>query len=117
MKQSIEPQPSEASPFAGIKECPLCTKAYDIKAICIVLEDDATQLIHVTCEECNQALLAYIVESKVGMSSIGMLTDLTLFDVMRMQDMNAIEQDDILNWHELLVHQKTFIQLLRKHTV
>ena len=118
MKQSSDPAPKREQDMQGIKECPLCTATYGVEDVRVVREEDATQLVHVTCEKCHQALLAYIVESRAGMSSIGMLTDLTLLDVLRMREKEPISEDDLLGFHETLAqHQTHFLNYLKKHTV
>lgn len=110
MKQSKAPAPDGAQDLHGIKECPLCTAAYGVEDVRVILEENTTQLVHVTCDQCHQALLAYIVESRAGMSSIGMLTDLTLLDVLRMREKEPISEDELLDFHELLAqHQSEFV--------
>lgn len=85
-------------------ECPLCAHKYKRKEISLVEEDGNTQLVHIFCGECKHALLACIMVSHVGLGTVGMITDLSAEDAIRVRD-NVIESDDVLHISELLQSQ------------
>lgn len=97
-----------------MKGCPLCKKDYTREALEIVEEGIGTHLVHLTCTYCSNAMLALIVVSKLGMSSVGMLTDLNAPDARRLHHKAAIGEDMILGFHDYLTqNSKEFIHLLK----
>lgn len=97
-----------------MKNCPQCKAEYTKEAFEIVEEGTGTHLIHLTCSHCANAMLALVVISKLGMSSVGMLTDLTALDARRLYRKEAIAQEEILDFHDYLSkNSKEFIHLLR----
>lgn len=97
-----------------MKGCPLCKRDYTIDALEIVEEGTGTHLVHLTCTHCKNAMLALIVVSKLGMSSVGMLTDLNAPDARRLHNKDAIGEDMMLGFHDYLTtHSKEFIHLLK----
>jgi len=97
-----------------MKTCPLCKAEYTKEALEIVEERTGTHLVHLTCSECQNAMLALIVVSKLGMSSVGMLTDLNATDAQRLHHKQAITEEQILDFHEYLnQYSKEFIHLLK----
>lgn len=104
--------------FSVLKQCPLCTTEYGKDDLQVLDEEDGAQLVHVTCHTCKNAILAYIVESGLGLSSVGMLTDLTVLDVMRMQDKSPLSDDDMITMsHAFRDYQQDIIHYLMKRTV
>ncbi len=85
-----------------MRQCPVCEKNYEIDHVDILEEHEGSHLVHMTCPNCKGAVLALIVISPIGMSSIGMMTDLTADDVLRMRDREPIVGDDILTLHIVL---------------
>lgn len=97
-----------------MKACPLCKSDYKEEALEIVEEGKGTHLVHLTCTHCQNAMLALIVISKLGMSSVGMLTDLNALDARRLNKKGAITEEQILHFHEYLdKNSKEFIHLLK----
>lgn len=101
-----------------LKTCPLCTCEYSQSDVQVLEEEEGLQLIHVTCASCQNAILAYIVESTVGLSSVGMLTDLTVTDVTRLRDTDPVGDNEVLALSQALRHdQQDFIHLLMHRKV
>lgn len=94
-----------------MKECPLCGQEYSQKSLKIIEQTEETRLVHITCAECSQALLALVLTTRLGLSSIGILTDLTAPDVGKFQKKYPVTEDDILNFHNYLEHNKQFSNL------
>lgn len=85
-----------------MKECPLCGREYSETALKIIDESDETRLVHMTCSHCSHAMLAMVLTTRLGLSSIGILTDLTAADVGNFQKKFPLTEDDILNFHNYL---------------
>lgn len=97
-----------------MKQCPLCNTEYDVdKSIQVVEEQEGAELIHFFCLNCLNSVLALVGYSQFGVSSMGMLTDLTFEDVVRLRDRDTINEDDVLQTHQYLrLHEQDFIHSL-----
>jgi hypothetical protein len=87
-----------------VSSCPLCTGEYASDGIQVLKDECDAQLLHLTCATCKGAMLALVVETHIGLSSIGMLTDLTQSDASRMCDKEPLTEDDVLAVHDVLAH-------------
>jgi hypothetical protein len=96
-----------------MKQCPLCKVEYKMDTVKLVEEREGAHLVHITCSECGNAVLALIVISQLGMSSVGVITDLTFGDSVKFLPKPSISEDDLLNFHEILEKkQSLFIKSL-----
>ena len=80
--------------------CPLCNAQFKPQGAEILDESQQGILFHLTCPECQSSLLAVVAASKLGLSSFGMVTDLTASDVRRLRKSSVISHDDILQAYE-----------------
>lgn len=85
-----------------MRQCPVCEKDYQTDHVYILEEYGGSHLIHMTCPHCQSAVLALVMISPIGMSSIGMMTDLSMDDALRVRDREPIADDDILTLHTAL---------------
>jgi len=85
-----------------MQQCPVCQAKFTPDLAKVLAKRGEVQLIHITCQRCHNALLAVIVVSALGMSSVGMVTDLNATDVKRLEKKSAITEDELLNFHALL---------------
>lgn len=101
-----------------MKECPLCQTDYEFDTIDLIEEDAGAHLVHITCTSCAGNMLAILMMSGFGMSSVGMVTDLGADDVRRLQMQAPISADDVLGLYEAL-HTKQVLegQLVREQYV
>jgi hypothetical protein len=86
--------------------CPLCNASFKPSGAEILDESQQGILFHLTCPECHASLLAVVAASKLGLSSFGMVTDLTATDVRRLRRANTINQEDILQAYQELTNFK-----------
>jgi uncharacterized protein (UPF0212 family) len=82
--------------------CPLCDASFKPQSAEILDESQQGILFHLTCPQCRSSLLAVVAASKLGLSSFGMVTDLTAEDVKRLRKANAISQEDVLKAYQEL---------------
>jgi len=87
-------------------ECPLCKHSYSEKEASVIEEKNSAHLVHITCPHCHHSILALVIVSKVGMSSVGMVTDLGMNDVNRLKTLGPITEDELLDFHSLLQKEK-----------
>lgn len=101
--------------FAGMATCPLCRKKYDPLEARIIMGDDGAELVHVECQRCRGAIIAKISGSHRGATSmIGIVTDLSSRDLLRLQSKTAIDADDVVSLYTLVTHDggSAFLQTL-----
>ena len=94
-----------------VSRCPLCRCTEQELETKIVGQDGQTRLLHLNCHQCGNSLLALVLVSGAGISSIGMLTDLTFEDTVRFKCTRLVSEDDILDVHHALA-ESDFLQQL-----
>lgn len=91
---------------AIVQDCPMCSKKYHDDNIAILEENDGSHLVHVTCGHCAHAIMAIITVSQMGMSSVGIITDLDAETMERVRQIGAIGEEQVLSLHSWV--QKKF---------
>jgi len=99
---ATKPEPAENGPrdVQLSSRCPLCNAVFQPAGAEILDESQQGILFHLTCPNCRASLLAVVAASKLGLSSFGMVTDLTAIDVRRLKRSPAITQEDVLDAYE-----------------
>lgn len=82
--------------------CPMCGTEYVPEEARVVSEKEGAFLIHTNCKKCRCSVVATLVANQMGVSSIGLITDLTYEDVLKFKDGESITADDILSVYSLL---------------
>lgn len=83
-----------------ISKCPLCSEQYQPFQASIVEEKPEAQLVHIECRKCSSAIVALIVNGQLGLTSIGLITDLSSKDVEIFKDSIPISEDDVFQAFE-----------------
>ena len=68
----------------------------------VIDEREDTHLMHIRCKKCSHAILALVLTTGMGVSSMGLLTDLTFDDVVKFRDAEPITVDEVIGFHTLL---------------
>ncbi|MBI4598852.1 hypothetical protein HY734_01495 [Candidatus Uhrbacteria bacterium] len=79
--------------------CPLCETRYQPAQARVVGNDGETHLLHMRCRKCANAVLALVLVNQAGMTSVGLVTDLTYDDVVRFRTAKRLSTDDVLQAH------------------
>jgi len=95
----------EALKYMG--RCPACHKEYPAGQAKVFAREDTVGMVHLTCPECSNSFLAMVVVGNRGISSVGMVTDLTYEDAERVFRSEPVSIDEILEGREL-IKQKFF---------
>ena len=107
---------SENSPLQeGLKllrRCPLCKHEFGKEAVSFLEQSKQSHLVHITCPRCQNAVLAVVLISPLGMSSVGVLTDLGAGEVIRLRGRGRISEEDILNFYRVLRKTNNFEKIL-----
>lgn len=85
-----------------ISYCPVCDTSYNPMEARVIDERDGRHLMHIRCKKCAHSILALVLTSGMGVSSMGLLTDLTFDDVVQFREAKAITVDDVITLHHLL---------------
>jgi len=81
-------------------------------------EKEDGHLLHIRCKKCWNSILALVLVSNVGVSSVGLVTDLVFEDVQKFRAEDAeVTVDDVLEIHALLEEdtQGEFIDAVLAH--
>jgi len=101
----MSPKQKKQHPLSKVKYlsvCPFCNTKFSIKQAKIVAETKDSFLVHSYCKKCSCSVLASLTSSQMGISSIGLVTDLTYRDVMKFRNADAISVDNILETYSYL---------------
>lgn len=85
-----------------MNQCPVCKGAYQANQKNILEERGEAHLVHVTCPHCFNSMMAVVVATQLGLSSVGMLTDLNANDAIRLAHRAPLSEDDLFAFHQLL---------------
>ena len=91
--------------------CPFCEADLNPVKAKIVDNSADMNLIHIQCNKCFGYIIALVLKTEQGLSSIGLITDLNYTDVYRFIDKPAISADEVINIHQNF-NQKNFIKNL-----
>ncbi|MDO8529256.1 MAG: hypothetical protein Q7S18_01150 [bacterium] len=84
----------------NLVKCPICNKKYNQARILVLEEGGNRTTIHVTCGNCEISSLVFISSGKMGIISLGMLTDLTTGEAKSLFKNEAISTDQVIEVHE-----------------
>ncbi len=85
-----------------INQCPICDTKFNVRQSRILEDREDSHLVYLNCRKCFNSVVALIQFGLHGISSIGMVTDLTYEDVIRFKDGDKVNFDDVLVAHEAL---------------
>jgi|TARA_B100001971_G_C18200730_1_gene544416 hypothetical protein len=94
-----------------ISYCPLCNTHYNPSEAKVLEEKDGAHLIHVECGKCHSSIVAVIITGGIGVSSVGLITDLTSGDVTRFKNQDSVTEDDVIEAYES-IKSEDFIKML-----
>ena len=97
-KDSQQPMPIQEG-LRLMNQCPVCKGAYRADQKNILEERNSAHLVHITCPHCLNSIVAVIVTTPIGLSSVGMLTDLTAEDVSRLSHRSSLSADEFFACH------------------
>ena len=86
-----------------ISFCPLCETNYNPMEARVLGEKEDGHLLHIRCKKCWNSILALVLVSNAGVSSVGLITDLTFDDVQKFSGRDTtVTTDDVIAIHQLL---------------
>lgn len=101
-------------PSRLIVECPLCHASYQQERVRALGETAAGKLFHCSCDTCGRSMMALMRENTGYVSTIGLVTDQTVTDAIRLSDRTPISADECIGAHVLLEQEsQDFVELLK----
>jgi hypothetical protein len=94
-----------------INRCPICSSLYDTNDAKLFSRNETATLVHLTCNKCSSYFVAMVLLMGQGVSSVGMITDLSFDDVKRLYNTQPFTTDEIIDAHEEM-QTNTFIHSL-----
>lgn len=88
-----------------INRCPICGANYEIEKAKLFSKNEAANLIHIPCSECNSYFVAMILVVGHGLSSVGMVTDLSFDDITRLHKIDPITTNEMITGYETINNQ------------
>ncbi len=92
-----------------VSHCPVCNLRYDPLNLHILDENERAHIVHVSCRYCHSAIIAVIIASSLGISSIGLITDLSADDAIRFRQSATISSDDVIEAYQFLHRDRVLI--------
>ncbi|TSC56813.1 MAG: Uncharacterized protein G01um101418_214 [Parcubacteria group bacterium Gr01-1014_18] len=80
--------------------CPICQSKYNPIGVRILEEREGSHLVYFTCRNCAGSVVSVVTHVGIGISSVGVLTDLSADEVVRYaHGEDPIALDDVLELH------------------
>jgi hypothetical protein len=95
-----------------ISYCPVCNLRYNPLEAKVLEEGKSSHLLYVKCRNCQSAVLALVVSSNLGLTSVGLITDLNSDEVLKFKDSKSVNYDEILEFHQFINKEKALINHL-----
>lgn len=80
--------------------CPLCDADLNPVQAKIVEGKDDLHLVHIQCNKCKGFILALVLRTANGLTSIGLITDLNFNDVYKFKNSDRLSADEIIKLHK-----------------
>ena len=76
--------------------CPICNKDYKPNNIKRVAEAGDVLLAHSNCPRCHSNILSLLYKDILGITMVGMVSDLNYDDAVKIKNQPPLDEDDIL---------------------
>ena len=95
-----------------IAYCPFCEADLNPIKAKIVESNNDLHLVHFQCNKCQGYILALVLKTAGGLSSIGLITDLTYSDVFRLKDSKPIKADKVIDIYKFFKQKDAVKQII-----
>lgn len=95
-----------------VSYCPLCEAHYNLMDARVLEEQEGASLVYIRCRNCQSSILAVVMTNQMGVSSVGLLTDLSPEEVLKYRQGTDVTEDDTLAMYQLLQKSQTMVELL-----
>lgn len=95
----------------------MCAFSYEKGKVVVLEENNSSHLVHITCQKCKGSILHIIVATPLGASAVGIITDLSAMEVVRLRQHPAVSEDDILEFHKFIQMRHSFEKIIKFENV
>ncbi len=96
-----------------VSYCPFCNSSYYPDQASVVGEGSGSWLLHTNCLSCHSSIVLLLLVGEIGISSFGLITDLTDTEVVKFQKGSAVDIDDLIELYTILSKsRKDFLSYL-----
>ena len=95
-----------------MSRCPICKAEYQAGAAKIFAHNETASLVHSTCGGCGSGFVAMVVLLGHGLSSVGMVTDLSYADAERLQTAAPITVDEMIEAYQFMQREHSLEEAL-----
>jgi len=92
--------------------CPLCNMSFYPEKAAVIDESNTSWLLHTTCSQCASSIISLMLVGDVGISSFGLLTDMTSHEIEKFQKQTLLDEDDLIDLYQALHGQEDFIKII-----
>ncbi|OGF30241.1 hypothetical protein A2533_01915 [Candidatus Falkowbacteria bacterium RIFOXYD2_FULL_35_9] len=85
-----------------ISNCPVCNSQNFPAQIKVLNENQDSHLLYVQCRKCKSRVLVLITSNQNGISSLGLLTDLSSEEVVKFSQSKPVSTDDVLDLYQTI---------------
>ncbi len=85
-----------------ISRCPVCNSDYKSEAIKLFANESEAKFVHFTCESCQSHFMAMVMTLPKGISTVGMITDLSFQDVQKLHNISPLSIDEIIEGRQFI---------------
>jgi len=110
------PLPNPSLFQEGLKmmgRCPVCNNRFDPADVKVLEDREDAYLIYIRCRHCQSSIVAVVTAGILGVTSIGLITDLDSEEIMKFKDSRQISSDEVIDLHQLLRQKRTIKEWLK----
>ncbi|MDP3970767.1 MAG: hypothetical protein Q8P90_03630 [bacterium] len=98
-----------------VAQCAICGISHRSIQTTIINNTNDTELIHIRCGACKGSIVALIFNTGKNISSIGVITDLSEKDIMKMKNNKSITHDELMQLHQELTNKNICEAILNNY--
>jgi hypothetical protein len=98
-----------------ITYCPLCNAHFSLASAKVLEERDDAHLVHIQCQKCSSFIVALVLANAMGVSTVGLITDLTSDDVSKFTSTARISANEVIDLYQTLQSGDRVTELLIKY--
>lgn len=94
-----------------ITHCPVCKAEYKSEAAQFLGNQAEARFVHFNCSHCQSNFMAMVMMISKGISTVGMITDLTFQDMQKLYQLQPLTIDELIEARQF-IHHTNFINAL-----
>lgn len=111
MKDFFSHNPGLGHSLDGLKiisRCPVCQTEHNPLETAVLDEAGGSHLIYIKCRLCHSGVVVSLTPTSFGLTSIGLVTDLSGNEIMRFKDAGRVTASDVLSIDEYFQAPNSF---------